>query len=161
MTTYFEGLHTEQEIKNKWRELCKRHHPDLGGDPEIMKQVNAQYEARLRDCYRHEYTDEQTEEKINIDKDIAEKAAEIIGLEGLIVELCGRWLWVTGNTYQHRLILKCKQFKFASKKVAWFWHREGDTPRRHKEYSLDDIRAKHGAAILAGSGGYGTRLIGI
>jgi len=34
---------TDREIKKAWRKLCKTHHPDRGGDPEIFKKKEAAY----------------------------------------------------------------------------------------------------------------------
>ena len=36
---------TEKEIKNAYRKLAIKHHPDKGGDPEKFKQVAAAYET--------------------------------------------------------------------------------------------------------------------
>lgn len=34
---------TDEQIKTSYRELAKKYHPDVGGDPEKMKEVNAAY----------------------------------------------------------------------------------------------------------------------
>lgn len=39
---------TEDQIKTSYRELAKKYHPDVGGDPEKMKEVNIAY-ATLSD----------------------------------------------------------------------------------------------------------------
>ena len=36
------------EIKNAYRSMARRHHPDLGGDEEAMKDVNVAYELAMR-----------------------------------------------------------------------------------------------------------------
>ena len=149
MRKYFDGLYTEPQIKNAWRELCKQHHPDVGGDLATMQAINAEYEDSLRDCYRHTMTDEQTEERINVDRETAAKVAEIIRLEGLVVELCGRWVWITGETYKWKTELKACGMRWASKKAAWYWHKEGDHPGKHKAWSLDRIKDKYGATRLS------------
>lgn len=40
---YFKGCNTEDERKKRYKELCKKHHPDLGGDAEVFKEVGRQY----------------------------------------------------------------------------------------------------------------------
>jgi hypothetical protein len=37
-----EGLAAE-ELKRRWQELARRHHPDLGGDQHTMQEINAAY----------------------------------------------------------------------------------------------------------------------
>jgi hypothetical protein len=149
---YFEGCFTEDDIKRRWRDLCKKHHPDLGGDLRTMQEVNAEYETSLRDMYRHTMDADKTEERIATDKETAAKVQEIILLDGLIVELCGRWVWVTGSTFEHRAALKTAGFRFAARKAAWYWHKPGDAPGKHRAWSLDQIRAAHGSMILRHDG---------
>lgn len=39
---------SDLEIKNAWKNLMRQHHPDLGGDPQKAKKVNAAYQEILR-----------------------------------------------------------------------------------------------------------------
>lgn len=39
---------TEREITAAWKKLMRKHHPDMGGDPEKAKQVNAAYTEIMR-----------------------------------------------------------------------------------------------------------------
>lgn len=43
-TNWFEGCEGA-EISARYRELVKAHHPDRGGDPSIMAEINAQHQA--------------------------------------------------------------------------------------------------------------------
>lgn len=45
---YFEGVWTEVELKDKYRKLVKTHHPDKGGNVEIMKLINYEYARYLK-----------------------------------------------------------------------------------------------------------------
>ena len=55
-----------QEIKSAYRALVKRHHPDTGGDQEMILSINAAWEV-LRDSESREAFD--MKEKVN--KEIA------------------------------------------------------------------------------------------
>ena len=44
-----------EQIKRAYRELSKKHHPDLGGNPEIMKRINEAYSVLSDDTLRNEY----------------------------------------------------------------------------------------------------------
>lgn len=43
--TYFVGCDTPQKVEARYRELAREHHPDKGGDPAIMAEINRQREA--------------------------------------------------------------------------------------------------------------------
>jgi curved DNA-binding protein len=44
-----------EDIKKAYRELCKTHHPDLGGDADKMKDVNAAYDVLSDEQKRKNY----------------------------------------------------------------------------------------------------------
>jgi len=54
---------TEREIKKAWRKLCKKHHPDRGGDPEKFKDLEKAYDV-LSDSDKRQLYDEGGEEAI-------------------------------------------------------------------------------------------------
>ena len=45
---FFTGCTTKEQLKKRHRELCKKYHPDKGGDPEIFKKMQAEYELLKR-----------------------------------------------------------------------------------------------------------------
>ncbi|MBN2487052.1 MAG: hypothetical protein JXB34_13845 [Bacteroidales bacterium] len=45
---FFEGVWNEEELKITYRKLVKTHHPDKGGNTEIMKMINYQYARYLK-----------------------------------------------------------------------------------------------------------------
>lgn len=55
MTDYFADCHDAETLRARFRALVMEHHPDRGGDAEVMKAVNAQYQkalARVRYGFR-------------------------------------------------------------------------------------------------------------
>ena len=45
MTKYFDKINSYEELKNTYKALLKEHHPDNGGDVEIMQEINIQYDV--------------------------------------------------------------------------------------------------------------------
>ncbi|MCH5299614.1 MAG: molecular chaperone DnaJ, partial [Ruminococcus sp.] len=66
-------------------------------------------------------------------------------LNGVEVEICGNWIWVSGNTKAHREILKQLNFKWAHKKQAWYYHTEPYRKRSRRELTLEEIREMFGS----------------
>jgi len=49
---FFSGIWTEDDLKNTYRKLVKKHHPDRGGSNEIMKLINYEY-ARYINAFKY------------------------------------------------------------------------------------------------------------
>lgn len=43
--TYFKNVKSYEDLKNQYRDLLKANHPDNGGDVEVMKEINVQFDA--------------------------------------------------------------------------------------------------------------------
>ena len=42
MIEYFAGCRTPEEVRERYKELAKQHHPDAGGSTDTMQEINAQ-----------------------------------------------------------------------------------------------------------------------
>lgn len=137
------------EVKEQYRLLCKKHHPDVGGRTEDMQSINAEYKTALRDCLTAQgKSKKEVDEAMEFEQQFMDKVQSIIGVDGIQIELCGRWIWVTGNTYAVKNELKANGFFWASKKLAWYWRHADDIVYTSKKLDLDEIRAKHGSKVL-------------
>ena len=47
MANYFASCKTTEQVRSRYRELIKQHHPDRGGSEAEMREVNAQYQRVL------------------------------------------------------------------------------------------------------------------
>lgn len=149
---YFESLTQEIEIKARYKELAKTYHPDKGGCAEIMKEVNLQYEKVMQGFYqRAGKSITEIDKLFKQDLMMREKLNAILALDGLIIEICGNWLWVTGETKSHKDFLKSMGFFWASKKEAWYFRSEQfKSCGNRRSQSLDEIRYKHGSLSVKG-----------
>lgn len=85
-----------------------------------MKIVNTEYD-RLFENFKE--IDETITELVQGFKDVISK---LINLEGLEIEVCGTWVWISGNTRQYKDKIKETGCKWASNKKMWFWRSEED-----------------------------------
>ena len=53
-TKYFKNVNTLAELKAEFRRLVLKNHPDMGGDTEVMKEINCEYD-RLFPVYKLRY----------------------------------------------------------------------------------------------------------
>ena len=159
MTNYFTGCTTLDALKARYREMAKALHPDLhpelGDEP--VKALNRQFDdlcAKLSRVSRDGRTEATAQEAAAAREDASAYRAvveKIIHLHGLDVELCGCWLWVSGNTYAHRDALKAAGLRWSSKKQMWYWRPdEAACTRRHRSASIGKIRCKYGSISSTG-----------
>ena len=154
MKMFFENCKTLDELKAEYRRLSKIYHPDLGGDLETMKQINAQYETAF-----DALNASSNEPKAETAADFIRVIDALIRLKGITVELCGSWLWISGETKAVREELKAAGCRWASKKAMWYWHPAGQGSKsRGGSVPMEDIRGKYGSRILAGAGRKDTAL---
>lgn len=152
--TYFTNCKTLDELKAEYRRLAMIHHPDRGGDLETMKQINAEHDALfeiLKD--RHNASADEYHQTTETAEEFREIINQLLFLDGLEIELCGSWLWIGGNTMEHKEALKAMGCRWSSKKKLWYWHHpeEGRKWRRGGS-TMSEIRSKYGSQTFRSSG---------
>jgi len=145
---YFSNCKTIEEVKAHYKQLAKQYHPDLGGDTATMQAINREYSyACARLANGAGLSDEQADNEIKLSELYREAIEKIIYLPGIIIELVGHWIWVTGNTKPVKNNLKDAHFFFAPKKCAWYFRADEYKTRGGKK-SLDEIRQKYGSESI-------------
>lgn len=163
MTGYFKNAETLEQLRKQYKELLKKHHPDNGGNEEIMKAVNAEYDKLfniLKDKHESksaynsgDHNSEQSDYNKSMydwenDKALREVLQKIINFDGIEILICGQWIWISGNTYSYKKELKEIGFKWASQKKQWFWHSESFKKKSHKTLSMNEIRNYYGSTKI-------------
>lgn len=159
MTKYFVNCKTLDELKKAYKAAAMKYHPDMGGDTATMQAINAEYEARFEVLKRSQNTQaaEDTTGRTHATTETAADFIRIIDallkLDGLNVELCGRWLWIGGETKKHREALKAAGCRWSSTKKLWSWHFAEDGSHWHRgSKTMAQIRAKYGSTTFARRG---------
>ena len=152
-TTYFSNCKSIEEAKRLYHKLAVANHPDLGGDLATMQAINNEYDIiAIKLANIHESvsgdTYETEQQTAEIPADFRDLINKLIHLDGINIELIGRWIWLTGNTYFHKDTIKSLGFKYASNKKAWFWHSEQDGTANRKKMSLEQIKEKYGCTAF-------------
>lgn len=162
MKNWYAGCTTLDALKERYKTLAKTYHPDINPDAgdEIMQQINAQYDemvkrlSRVAADGRTEATEQEARNAATMAQAYRDVIAQIIHLAGLNIELCGAWLWISGETYANREALKTAGCCYASKKKMWYWRPdEAACHRSRRNTTMTDIRIKYGSERIK-SGGY-------
>lgn len=104
MTKYFVNCKNLDELKKAYKAAAMKNHPDMGGDTATMQAINAEYEARFEVLKRSQNeqaaadTTGRTHATTESAGDFIAIISALLKLDGITVELCGRWLWIGGET---------------------------------------------------------------
>ena len=145
---YFTNCKTAEELKKEYRRLAKELHPDLGGDTEEFKVMQNEFEKmweRLKNVHKNSEGETYTKESTETAEEFIHIIEVLTPLKDILVEICGSWVWVSGNTKEHKEILKELKFKYAHKKQAWYYHTEPYKKKGKRELTLDEIRDMFGS----------------
>ncbi len=150
---WFKNPQTLEELKKQYKQLALKHHPDLGGNTADMQQINSEYDILFEKLKNTHSTAEG--KTYTVSKETTETPEEfkniinvLINLAGIKIELCGSWLWITGNTKEHKEVLKSLHFRWSKSKLAWYYHTEDYKKSSKKSYSLDEIRDLYGSETI-------------
>ena len=158
MTTYFINCKNLDDLKKAYKAAAMKNHPDMGGDTATMQAINAEYSARF-EVLKRSQNEQAAEDTFCRAQATTESAGDFIAiiaallkLDGLEIELCGRWLWIGGNTKEHKEALKAAGCRWSSTKKLWSWHFAEEGQRWHKgTKTMTEIRSKYGSTTFARS----------
>ena len=150
---WFNNPQTLEDLKREYKRLAMLHHPDRGGNTADMQEINTEYDElfqRLKNVHKTASgttytTGEQSSEKA---EDFREIINALIHLSGLKIEICGSWIWVTGDTRPHKEELKRLKFRWSQSKKAWYYHSSPYRKHSSKSFSLDEIRDLYGSQTV-------------
>jgi curved DNA-binding protein CbpA len=148
---HFINCNTIEELKQQYRKLAKLHHPDNGGNAETMKRINAEYDELFKILQR-QYNANAKADKQNTERpeEFRELIEKLIKLDGVIIEICGSWVWLSGNTYKHRDIIKELGFLWSKGKKMWYLGEFSN--KKRGSMPMEQIRNRYGSKKYKGEG---------
>lgn len=140
---FFKQVQTIEELKKEFRKLAFIHHPDCGGDPESMKQLNLEYEIMFK---KLQTTSTNKKDHAALEDDFREVIDKLINIMDIEIEICGTWVWISGDTKPNAAKLKEAGFRWASKKLMWYWHSPEEKTYSRGKKTMDQIREVYGSS---------------
>ena len=151
--TYFKNCKSIEDVKEVYRKLAKKLHPDCGGNAEEFKKMSAEYTTaynRFKNVHRSQAADqtEKTEYREYTAEEFADIINKVIHLDGVEIEIVGTWVWLSGNTYPHRETIKAAGFFFSSKHKKWYYNGSTKKSRKHSKLSYEEVKNIHGCKTV-------------
>ena len=135
---------TIDDIKKQYKKLAFKYHPDVGGSNEAMQEVNAEYEKALVEVGKMH------NKNYSMDVDFINIIDALIKLkiQNVVIEICGWFIYITGNTKPYKDSLKSLGLFWNNNKKCWYykpvWYRKID----REFWSMDKIRSTWGSQII-------------
>jgi hypothetical protein len=148
------GEITEDSVKKAFRKLALKYHPDRNpAGTEMMQMVNAAVDFVLANMGKFQgFT--QGADAYDYGELVNEVLNKLLAMNGLIIEVAGNWVWISGDTKTNKDELKALGCLWAPKKKMWYFR-----PAEHKcggnrtQHSMDEIREKYGSSGVMHSNG--------
>ena len=153
---YFENCKTAEDLKKAYKKLARELHPDNNRDRDTtgeFQRMQEEFEKAwscLKDVHVNKEGETYTKETTETAAEFMDLINKLLNLPGIEIELCGSWIWVTGNTKPCRDELKKFGFRWANNKAAWYYHRDPYRKKSKTSMSLDDIRRMYGSEKFTG-----------
>ena len=143
---FFNDCQNVEQCRSKFRILSKQLHPDLGGNAELFKVMLNEYQAW------NQFNDEivnswEHRPATGLHDGAVECIRVATGLDGVIVDVVGAFVWCRGDTRQHKTILKGLGMFWAPKSQAWMLKTPGWKRRAKKPWGYNKARSVYGSAI--------------
>ena len=152
---YFTNVKDLNELKSQYRKMAFELHPDRGGDAKKFSDMQKEYEALYQRLKMHKAENNEAEQENNeasandIDDGFKDIIEILIHLDGIIIEQCGGWLWLSGETRKHKETLKAAGCYWSAKKKMWYWRSaEYHCHHNRHSHSMAYIRAKYGSTRI-------------
>ena len=128
------GTVSKEELAKAYKRMAIKYHPDKNpSGVEMMKIINNAYEF-LKGLNQEEVI------------------SEILKMQGVEIEICGNWIWLSGNTKEHKEKIKSLGCFWASQKKKWYYRpAEHKSFKRSKAWNMETIREKYGSSFVKNS----------
>lgn len=152
-TNYFKDCKSKEDAKKLYKKLAFKHHPDKGGDVEIMKAINNEFDEFIKNFKDNKKDSKKEYEfKSSTYRNLIEK---LIKFDNITIDIVGYFIWITGNTYPIKEELKQLGFKYSRNKKSWYTapkeYMENRTNYK-KRYSMNEIKNKYGCTSIKSEG---------
>lgn len=144
------GTVNKEDLAKAYKRLAVKYHPDRNPTgSEMMKVINAAYNfLKNLDQAEIKHTDE--DNAYNYSEKLETVIVEVMKMNGVIIEICGNWIWLSGDTKTYKDQIKAIGFLWAGKKLKWYYKPTEHKSKSHQSWDMDKIRSKYGSNLVNG-----------
>lgn len=130
------------EVKTAYRSQIRKYHPDANpAGLEMSQVINAAYNT-LKETGFDSFEGLGSLGYDALLNDAINAAMQMAEIE---IEVCGIWVWLSGDTKPHKEELKAAGFRWAAKKKRWYFRPNEYRSFNRGKFSMDQIREKYGS----------------
>ncbi len=136
---------TLDDCKQAYRQACMKFHPDRNpAGLQMMQAVNEAWEAiKAADWSRP--VNVAAGSDAGYGDFLNDALNAVIDLAGVKIEVCGAWVWLSGNTKPHKDAIKAAGYRWAPKKSMWYFRPEEWKSAGRGGWEMEKIRANYGS----------------
>ena len=149
---YFTKIETLEELKKRYKQLALKNHPDVGGDVEIMKKINAEYDkifSEVKNFCRNKDGEIYNKKTTETEQEFKDIINEVLKMNKVIIEIIGTFIWLSGETKPYKEQIKKLKFKYSANKEAWYKSPANYRRKSKYNYNMSDIRGMFGVQYSA------------
>ena len=136
------GTLSQADIKRAYKRKAQEFHPDRNpAGLELMKMINVAYDL----VKNEDKITVATNQTMADYPEVLSHALKAILAFDLQIEICGLWIWVSGDTKPHKEALKNAGYLWAPKKACWYFRPADRKSFNRKSWSMDKIRSAYGS----------------
>lgn len=138
---YFKHCKSLDEVKAEYKRCVQRWLPSESNEGDIKKMalVENEYHGISQRTKFQDQPEDVKEEYLQFPNKV-KKIHEL----GLNQEVCGSWLWVSGNTIDHKETLKSLGLRYSPNKQRWYYRPKWYRSTNSTPVDMDFIRKKWG-----------------
>lgn len=137
---------TQADIKKAYKAASLKYHPDRNpAGAQMMLAINAAYE--FLKGLGETVTPQDGFTANDYSEELSAVLNQLFALDGIDIEVCGNWIWISGNTKPHAKALGKDGIGcyWAKKKAMWYYRPADYKSKGRGGWSIDEIRATHGS----------------
>ncbi len=148
------GVITEEAIKVSFRKMTFKYHPDRNpaAGAEMMKMINQAYDFLVANFSKFQNF-VHSDNAYDYSELVDEVLKKLMEIDGLLIEIVGNWIWISGETKPNKDALSSLGCIYAGKKKMWYYRPEEHKGMRGGKKTIEEIREKYGTSGAMKSSG--------